>query len=83
MNKCIRMGMTVLKIVIWRGILLVLWPQIVFYGSTGASRLNEISDHKTDILPPPNNNFEHSFPKVTVSFTTKTFNKIVKNTVPT
>ena len=37
MKKCIRIGIAVLKIVIWRGQFSVLWAQIMFYGSTGVS----------------------------------------------
>ena len=37
MKKCFRMGITVLKIVIWRGKLPVLWSQIAFYGSAVAT----------------------------------------------
>lgn len=37
MKECIRMGMTVLKIAIWRGKLSLLWSQNVFYGSADAS----------------------------------------------
>ena len=41
-----------MKIVIWGGKPLVLWSQIAFYGSADASPWNEISDDKTDDLPP-------------------------------
>ena len=51
MKKCIRMGITVLKIVIWGGKSSVLWLQIAFYSSADALLWNEISDHKTDDLP--------------------------------
>ena len=46
MANCIRKRITVLKIVIWGGKLLVLWSQIAFYGLAG------MSIHKTDDLPP-------------------------------
>ena len=36
-KKCIKMGITVLKIVIWGGKSSVLWLQIAFYGSAGCS----------------------------------------------
>ena len=53
MRKLIRIGITVLKIDLWGGKLLVVWSQIAFYGYADMSLLNEISDHKTDDLPPP------------------------------
>ena len=37
MKSCIRMGITVLKFVIWGGKSCVLWSQIAFYGFAGAS----------------------------------------------
>ena len=37
MKKCIKMGITVLKIVVWGGRSLVLWSQIAFYSSAKAS----------------------------------------------
>ena len=46
------MGITVLKIVIWGGKSSVLWSEIA----------NKISNHKTDNLPPQNDNFEDSYP---------------------
>ena len=36
MNKCIRMGITAVKFVIWGGKLAVLWSQIMFYGDADA-----------------------------------------------
>ena len=51
-GKCIRMGITVLKIVIWKGKLSALLSQIVFYGSTDVLAYNKISAHKTTSLPP-------------------------------
>ena len=40
-KKCIRLGITALKIVIWGSKLLVLWSQIVFYGFAGALPLKK------------------------------------------
>ena len=37
LNKCIRMGITAFKCVIWGGKSTFLWSQITFYGSTDAS----------------------------------------------
>ena len=61
-QKCIRMGITVPKIVIWESKLLVLKSQITIYDyasqiafyhvSAEVSLYNEISNHKTDNLPP-------------------------------
>ena len=51
-NRCIRMGITVLKTVIWGGKLSALCSHIAFYGLADVFQWNEISDHKTDDLPP-------------------------------
>ena len=52
MKKCIRIGITVIKIVIWEGKSSVLRAQIAFYGSPDASPLNKICDHKPTIYLP-------------------------------
>ena len=52
MNKRIRMGLTVMKIVIWGGKSSILWSQITFYGSAVASPYNKISNHKANNLHP-------------------------------
>ena len=46
------MERTVLKIVIWRGKLSVLWSQISLNGFTDASPSNKISNHQTDDVCP-------------------------------
>ena len=51
-DKCIRMGITVFKIVIRRHKKWVLWSRIAFYGTICASSKNKISDYKTNDLPP-------------------------------
>ena len=51
------MGIKVLKIVIWGGILHVLWSQIVFHNDTDVSLLDEISHHKTDSLSPQSDKY--------------------------
>ena len=51
-KKCIRMRKIVLKIVIWGGKSSNICTNIAFYGSAGMSLSNEISDYKTDDLPP-------------------------------
>ena len=66
MNKCIRMGIPAFKIVIWGGKSLVLWSQIMFYGSPEVSQQNIISNCKTANLPTPptNDKFECSYPLI-------------------
>ena len=45
------MGITVLQNVILGGKSSVLWSEFAIYGSAGASRKTQFSDHKTDNLP--------------------------------
>ena len=52
MQKCIRMGISVLKIVICGGKLLVLWLQIVFYGFADVSPLTKFPNIKPTIYLP-------------------------------
>ena len=47
MNKCIRMGITTFKFVIWGGKSVVLLSQITFFGSADASPSKEISNRQT------------------------------------
>ena len=56
------MGVTAFKFVIWGGKSAVLWLQITFYGSAGASPWNKISDRKTADLPPQMTNLNAVIP---------------------
>ena len=62
MNKCIRIGITAFKFVIWGIKSAVLRSQIMVYGSADASPQNKISDHKTADLPPQMTNLNAVIP---------------------
>ena len=51
MKKCIRMGITVLKIVLWGGKLLVLWSQTAFMTLLVCRRQTKFPTKKKKLLP--------------------------------
>ena len=62
MNKCIRMGITVFKFVIWGGKAEILLSQLTFYGSANTLLWKEMSDRKTANLPPQMTNLNADIP---------------------
>ena len=52
LQKCIRMGITIFKILIWGGISSDIRSEITSYDSALASLQNYISDHMSNDIPP-------------------------------
>ena len=63
MKKCIKMGITVLKIVIWRDKLSVLWLKIWYYSSTAYCCKTKFISINLQITH-PNDNFGYSYPLI-------------------